>query len=355
MKEQIIYSDNPINDIWLSLETYSYSNNINKYLNSKSLSMTQELSDSISGAILQASEYFKASTHVTIQTAPILLYYGSINLLFACSALMTGNIPQIKGHGLNLIKDQIVKDELLLSTIVVHNKKSDGFSYYYKTLKNQTLDTQEEWTIQECLSAIPELTMQFINQFNAERSHIIPLDKIITDEETAFRTNSKIINVEDIKSLLVNDVTFNTNYFPIQTNNQGNAIFRKRLNGQVLAQRSYTGQYYLPVSFNKKGQDSKTYYGLFSAYIALFGLCTLCRYYPQFWTPYVRLDPSGDVNYIKLFLSYVQRYIPNIILDYIENSKHIYSGSLIVPLDKTNQLSQSSIESVVEKILEKRR
>lgn len=329
MQEKVIYSENPINDIWLSIEKYSYSNNIEKYLSSRSLPTNSKLSESISGAILQASDFFKASKYVTIQIAPILLYYGLINLLFASSALITGEIPKVKSHGLCLKKENI-PEKLLQSSVIVFNKENGGFFYYFRGLKKEVIDRQEEWTIQECLSAIPELTIQFISQFGSKSTHIIPLDRVITDENTSFIMNYDIINLRQLKTIIKNDSSLGKNYFMSEYGKK--VVFKKKLNGNNLYKRSYTGQYYFPVSFNRESKFGKKPSGLFSAYIALFGLCTLCRYYPYLWTPYIRLDPSGDVNFIKLFLSYVQRYIPNIVLDYVENVKHLYTSSLIVPI-----------------------
>ncbi|AWM75807.1 YaaC family protein [Lactobacillus kullabergensis] len=334
MKRQIIFSENPIRDLWVNIEKYSYPYNIKKYLKNKEAS--EKLINSISGSILQAKEFFNASTHVTIQTSPILLYYGTINLLFASSALLTGIVPEINGHGLTLKKDDIYKTDLLKLSITVHNGKKDGFAYYYQSLEKKLLNSSEIWTIQDCLSAIPELAFQFINQFGITKTHIIPVNRIVTNDDTAFVTKSEIIDFSTLELLIDNDKKYNKNYFKPERNFKGGAVLRKKLNGKSLIKSAYNGQYYLTVSFNEVNDLSEKIYGLFGSYIALFGLCTLCRYYPQIWTPYIRQDPSGDVNYIKVFLSYIHRYIPNIILDYIENTKHIYSSSLLLSDHKTD-------------------
>ncbi|MEG3142318.1 hypothetical protein SD436_04395 [Streptococcus sp. 2A/TPW/M5] len=50
---------------------------------------------------------------MSIQTAPLMLYYGTINLLFGASCLISGKIINVSGHGLTLNLQTLENNSLL--------------------------------------------------------------------------------------------------------------------------------------------------------------------------------------------------------------------------------------------------
>ena len=99
MNEDKIFTENPENELWRELLQYSYKTNIERYFDEKSLDKNEEVMDCISGSFLQAYEYYKSSINVNLQITPLLLYYGTTNLLYGMSSLFKGKISEIHNHG----------------------------------------------------------------------------------------------------------------------------------------------------------------------------------------------------------------------------------------------------------------
>ena len=51
------------------------------------------------------------------------------------------------------------------------------------------------------------------------------------------------------------------------------------------------------------------------SYVALFTLASLCRYYPERWSPFVMKDTTGEKVLIEKFLYFARRLIPNYVLN----------------------------------------
>ena len=109
----VYYSENPEEDIWLNLKRYSFVENIYRYYKDSEVNPSEDLVEAISGSILQAYEYFQASKTATIQTAPLLLYYGATNLLFAASCLLKGVFVKVNGHGMKLVDSNKLNKNIL--------------------------------------------------------------------------------------------------------------------------------------------------------------------------------------------------------------------------------------------------
>ena len=100
MREQRIFTENPEKDLWRELLQFSYKANIEKYFSEHSICSEENVVDCIIGSVLQAYEYFKASGTVNLQISPLLLYYGTTNLLYGMSSLMDGKFHEIHRHGM---------------------------------------------------------------------------------------------------------------------------------------------------------------------------------------------------------------------------------------------------------------
>ena len=82
-----IYSENPEQDIWRELLQFTYEANIIRWQKLRGRSEEEEIVQCISGSFLQADEYYKAAADANLQIAPLLLYYGTTNLLYGMSCL----------------------------------------------------------------------------------------------------------------------------------------------------------------------------------------------------------------------------------------------------------------------------
>lgn len=85
-----VFSENPENDLWRELLQFSYEANINRYLSKKGLHANGETINCIVGSFLQADEYYRAAKDANLQISPLLLYYGTTNLLYGMVNLLSG-------------------------------------------------------------------------------------------------------------------------------------------------------------------------------------------------------------------------------------------------------------------------
>ena len=104
-----VYTENPEAELWKKLLQYSYKARVQKYFLSNQINTQgreDSLCETIIGSLLQASEYYSLSKSASLHTAPLLLYYGTINLFLATSTLLSGETLSIKNHGMNAAPEQ---------------------------------------------------------------------------------------------------------------------------------------------------------------------------------------------------------------------------------------------------------
>lgn len=90
-----IFSENPENDLWRELMQFTYKANIKRYFDKKGLAADDNTINCIAGSFLQAFEYYKSAKDANLQISPLLLYYGSSNLLYGMANLLSGSINKI--------------------------------------------------------------------------------------------------------------------------------------------------------------------------------------------------------------------------------------------------------------------
>lgn len=346
------YSENPEKDIWLKLKHYSYLENIERYLTMNHKEYSAELVETISGSILQGFEYFEASKLATIQTAPLLLYYGATNLLFGASCLKTGELIKVEGHGMKLSNQNNLDKNVLENKLKIVSPLTGGFCLYLKSLTTQNIETQKDWTLMELLGSIPEISKEFVSIFGMEESFVLPLEKVIDDDEETFRIGENTLTKQMLDSKLEHIKDYKKNYHKLGINYDKEIVFRTKLNGENLTKVSFHNEYYFSLA-HPFGKSLINFDSAFYEYMALYGLATICRYHPSIWTPFVRNDTSGLINFIEKFLLSTRRYLPNYILNEIEGVRNFYSNELYLPKNIQTNISERKLEELIkEKILE---
>lgn len=350
----VYFSENPEDDIWLNLKKYSFVENIQRYYEGNNINPTELLTETISGSIMQAYEYFQASKTSSIHTAPLLLYYGAINLLFASSCLLTGEVVTVNGHGIKLVKSNNLTRNILQNKIKIVDPNNGGFSVYLKSLSKRTqcAPNNSEWSIAELLGSIPEIYKEFVEVVDKSKLHIIPLEEVVFDDEIVFRSNPTVLSVAEVQEKITNIPGYKENYLQAQIAKKDKVVFRKKMNGENLIKKSYFNENYFSVGHCK----SKNLYDFdpyFYVFLTLYALGTICRYHPQIWTPFVRLDNTGEVNFIEKFLFTTRRYLPNYVLDKIENKKHIYSNQIYSPRNIRKDFSESELDRKIKRHISK--
>jgi hypothetical protein len=87
------------------LAQYSYEPNIRRYLAARGHNNPQQTDlEYIAGSLRQGDAYFRAAEDSPLDIAPLLAYYGAVNLLSAAAAMLSaGARLTIKSHGMDLV------------------------------------------------------------------------------------------------------------------------------------------------------------------------------------------------------------------------------------------------------------
>ena len=351
IEKELVFTENPENEIWQTILQFSYEANIKKYLGEHQLPINDDLVNNISGSILQAFEYYKASQNVDLQISPLLLYYGTTNLLYGITNLMTGTINDIHHHGMSIISPE--KSNFLSNTEIRFENSNKGGIHVFSRVLGISYDLTHygSWTLKEFLSSIPEIRQDYLKCYNASSSNTIPLLKFITPEGQLEKIEIKNIDTNLIFDELKMVLSFEKNYLRPTYSQDGNyLLLRKKLSGKSISVTSYSGQEFLQVGHLKNGNIINLPQMLYM-YIALFALGSLCRYKPEIWNPFVKNDITGEKLLIKKFLQYSYRLIPNFVLNHIYGKTIIYSGEKYVPVDTIKLVGEHTVKEMINKQL----
>ena len=363
MPNKQIFTENPENDLWQELMQFSYKANVERYLEEHNLVKSEDTINTIIGSFLQANEYFKASKTVNLQISPLLLYYGSTNLLLGLCSLKKGIRPEIKNHGMATLHTTI--DNYISEASVRFNDYNFGGIHQFAKIIgfDKDLTKYGEWKMQEFLSAIVEIDRDYKKCYEKEIGNTLLLDLYNTSTGLIEKIYAKKEIMESILNVLNNVEDFKKNYLDYQTGyeketNRNYLILRKRMTGKNIKKISFSGQPYLQAGIEKNGQLI-TLPQLFNMYSALFIMGSLCRYHPEIWGPFVLNDETGERLLFEKFIYYSRRIIPNIVLNIINNDDITYVTQRYSTNETIKHVNEHDVKELVRNeiydIEEKRR
>jgi hypothetical protein len=327
MKTRRIQSDNPKGDQWKLLSQFSYPTNIGRYAASAALSPLPETVDYIAGCIRQSEAYFKASQESPIDISPLLLYYGTTNLLAGISALLTGSNLPIVHHGMRLTPPSAAGagiGEWEINPI----RPTDGALQQFANIfsSGTLLANNGRWTLKEVFGSIPDLIPWFETSYEKALPNCLPVKTIRGEMHGLSYFYDQI------------DMSILTKYGEVSNtlgsiHNLSNAYLPPRINtpapfAKLFFKEEYIdpgiyspfGQKYLPL-VHVKGSQKLCPSQLLYFFMASFALGYLSRYHPEIWNPFVRNDETGERLVVEKFLSVCQRYFPNLVLNVIEKCR----------------------------------
>lgn len=357
METTKIFTEEPEQELWRCLLQFSYKANIKRYFEEHQISVDASgkteaekldlLSNCIAGAFLQADEYYKASKGVSLQVEPVLLYYGTTNLLYAMSVLLNGAIPQISNHGMRIEADSA--NYYIADTVVKFDHFSDGGIHAFaKNLGFQcNLCEFRPWHLNDFLDSIAEIAADFERCYLDKESNILLLDVVKTPEGIVEKI---YLSTEKVLDNLKRTERFSTSYLKPQRarDRHGNEyiVLRHKMNGKDIHQISYSGQPYLQVAHEKDGKLI-TIPKEINMYVSLFTLGSLCRYHPEIWNPFVTQDSTGEKLLVEKLLYYSRRMLPNIILNRIMGKQIIFVSDKYVPEDRVHLVGEHEVREIV--------
>jgi hypothetical protein len=340
MNAKVIFTEDASEEIWRMLLKFSYEPNIRRFWKSNDLLAESDekigITQFITGAIRQSKAYFEAASVAPMDISPLLLYYGYTVLLGATAALVTQQKLPIGNHGLKLHHPaepsaSAQKDHRLANFLVSpDDPKVGGFLLLSKVFAPNSKirpGIDNAWDLSEIFGSIPDLEDEVVSCYGFEKLHVLPVE-ISRKRETIERVvlsfdNSPSGDFDMFSKLnLVNG--FNDSYLEPRFSQRGAAILTNKIGGKDLGIYSISGNKYLQVAHTKSNAPI-TLSPIMVIQMALYALGQLSRYYPEIWNSFVRTDSSNEYAVVKRFLSIVQRYGPNLILNHIYDARYHFS------------------------------
>lgn len=331
-------SEQPNTDMWNHLKFLGKKNNCIKLLNGEiqsnrptfsiNESDLEKKANQISMCINQASEYFLAANQVSINTSPLLYFYGMLSL---AKALIVANkqevfLENINYHGLHSrpINEELKAYKQNSNDWSMENEfaiTNDGvFKHLTETLDDFSFPNRSIITFKKVFSICPEISAMY-TKYYGKPPNVLPLyeheetlspysislfpreldEKKIYESmpelEMDFELSDEILH-QQARKFISREMTGFPDYMSIYEAIVGG----KYIVGGVQYQYNENNK---KISLNQASTD----------YIGMFILSNCVRYKPDFWGSIIEGNNSGVLGLIELYINVIKRRYPNIILD----------------------------------------
>lgn len=360
-KEVIVYTENPEIEMWQRLFQFTYKSQILKFFDEKKIIISDnkdDICETISNSLSQAKEYFELSENASLNVAPLLIYYGTINLVLGVTTLKYGEKLIVNDHGM---KPVISKTEnIIIGNQKIHfvNPETGGINVFLKKLEaGITLPGLDDWTLKELLLSIPEINQEAVNCYGHETNYCYALNQTVVENGIATKIFFENRDQERIIRSLRTIPNFDKSYlYPqiIEKDDTTYAILnRKYLSDDISITASY-GQKFL-IGGHLKGSNNIVLPQWANMYIVLFGLSSLCRYFPDVWNPFIKSDSSGEKLLIEKFLNVSRRILPNIMLSILLDKTIVFENKRYQMANTTKTLTEHEIKELIQMELSKKK
>ena len=330
-----VVTEDPQREQWRLLSPFLYPSNVRKYLADHSPQPPPNPAvpaEQVAGSIAQAREYYAAARRASLNTSPLLLYYGFTNLLLACLILRLGRDPVISGHGLYLpqIPHGSIGDIVIRPTDPAHG----AASICERELGEAApLPQLPEWQLHEVLARIPDIRDSFIRCYDHVQPATLPIavseQQLLGPSDDTYELEriplATIDDSVDYQLLLQSVPDFNTAYLAPQEAGE-HIILNKPLAAVEIGEHSVMGQKHLIVS--RANTTAPVAVGQLTLFLmALYALGHVSRYSPAIWHPFVRNDQTGERLLIEHLLDIAHRFTPNLVLNVISQRRIQFVGT----------------------------
>lgn len=334
--QEIKYSEDPISDIWKKLLKYSFGSNVKKATDIED----EKIVNAITGSIVQAHEYFTTSKHVTLNTSPLLLYYGCVNLLYGTALVLTKQNIHIKNHGASLSVSE--SEKAIGNTEIFISSSPDGAFATFNNIFSNDNPFPKLWKIRDIFSYIPDIKTEFEECYASESSNCIPVETVKRKNDKLDRIKQSDLNKDLNKNSIVD---FDKAYLNAQRTNEY-IILREKLKSKEIGVFSISQQKNLLTYSN---YDGKPYFldQPMSIFLGLYALSVLSRYHPAKWYPFVQKDDTGEKGLVEDFLSIASRKLPNIALNLIKGKEMHFLSNAMGTIDLSKDYDPEEVKRIV--------
>lgn len=344
------WSENAKSDLWNHIKFFSNEYNCRKLLKgeikggrsiiySDSPELERKVKQ-ITMCLKQATEYFAAADGVSINTSPLLLFYGMLSL---AKALIVSNketifLEDIQYHGLDTRPRthelKTYHDNPILWTMEKEYAVTNNgvFKYLTEEMGNGVFEDGSVIRFKDILSICPEISNLFEKYYNepAKVLYLYSYNKISNlpfKYRIAFSTNEKLdvykrfpkfeedfdvsheLLHEHAVEFTSHDLSMEPDYFSLYNPLVG-------------------GKYVLSgLSFKLNDEfKSKVVNQVPVDYLAVFILSICVRYKQEFWGSIINGEKSGVLGLIEQYISVVRRRYPNFILNSLVGENFEYGS-----------------------------
>jgi len=346
----LTWTNNPYESSWEQLLFLSYSSNVLRLLDGTLKSNRTLLYQNepalkrkavqISAAIKQGYEYFTAADNVTINTSPLLYFYGMLSL---SKALLVANVEElflddIKYHGLHTrpITEELKnysENKEIWTIEKEYAVTNDGvFNELNKLIHGISIPKDNIIQYKTLLALDPELSIYYEKYYNesptlfnlysfneSNNPYKITLSPAIKNKMVFEKVFPNITADFDLRPDLLHGLYIN--YVSKSHLSEFPKYFRKyRL--------TIGGEYLLGgIKINDMGKEEIISLNLeIMDYLNMFILSTLVRYKQEFWNYLITGERDGSIGLLNLSVSAIRKRFPNFILDNLFNEKFEYGS-----------------------------
>ena len=352
-----IVSEDPLREQWRMLSQYAYSRNVKKYFEEKGIASYDDATvEFISGSILQGESYFQAARTASLHIKPLLVYYGTSNLMAGAAAMLTGKVPGVKSHGMKLTTPDQKQGEFLIAEMAIHiiDPKIGALHGFNSVFSECPLIGSPDWTVEEIFGSVPDLLLDFENCYPNAKPYVIPVEIVRARGGVIERISPESLRrFSSIDEALAQIDNLSKSYLPLQYSEQMTHIVlrTKKTSTSDIGVYSLSGRKYLQLVHEKRN----TRYNistLIIMFMGLYALSVLSRYNPERWNPFVKNDSTGEKLLVEKFLDLSERYIPNLIINYLKSERVMFVYESDGYVDLASRLTEHDLKYILDQRFE---
>lgn len=344
------WSENPMVDMWNHIKFFRNEYNCKRLLKGDIKGQRNLIYENgedlekkvkqITMSINQAIEYFEAAEHCSINTSPLLFFYGMLSL---AKALIVANIKDIflediKYHGLET-RPKTDRLRAYISNPSLWNMEDEYavtnegvFKYLCELLGVGIFQNGSVIRFKDILSICPEISNMYEKYYN-EPSKIMYLynHEVISKNPYKIKISLETTDKEEVYSIFP-ELKEDFNISPSILHGQALEFISHDLpekpeyyslfNPLIGGQYAISGLPYEIEACNKKQVISQ----VAADYLAMFILSICVRYKQDFWGDVIIGKKNGSLGLVELYINIVKRRYPNFILNLLVGENFEYGS-----------------------------
>lgn len=343
-----IVTENPLQQLWALLSPFMYPKNVRRLHSEVTGCEPLTADEFVASSIRQAREYFALGEQAGREIAPVLLYYGAMNLLLGAATFLKGSKPNIKHHGMNLHVESTTR--IADARLTPRGSPNGALSFLLRALGAEAAQANvRPCPVSRVFAGIADLHEDFQLAYPEEIPGIIPVYSTRREDLEYYRLPVSDTDKFGGPKECLQRVTRFSEWFcdPVMTDEF--VILYPQIDASPDIIRPVRGG-----SFLRADESSLRSVPQVILYVlALFSLSSLCRYQPEEWIAFIRDDETGERLFVEQLLAASGRVIPNVALDLLKGEPVRF----VFPTDDPKgigDISSDELERRIEERVEER-